>query len=124
MSLETKKYVSLAHITVPAKALVRTDLEMILRNKLRDEFEGFCNREGFVKKIVKIDYVGGGKIIEGADTCPAGITGWHDGFLHLHDPCTDDGVRVRGYGLRSLRLDYSCPGEGVRVHHGGDHQRS
>lgn len=70
LMLETNKYISVAHITVPANALVRADLGVILRNKLRDEFEGMCNQEGFVKKIDKIDHVGYGRIIEGADTCP------------------------------------------------------
>lgn len=70
MSLKTTRHVSLAHITVQANALVKTSLDTIIRNKLRDEFEGICNQEGFVKRIDKIDYIGNGVIVEGADACP------------------------------------------------------
>lgn len=95
MSLETKKFVSLAHITVPANALVRTDLEMILRNKLKDEFEGMCNQEGFVKKIDKIDHIGNGRIVEGADTCPITFpVAYSSDIIQIHQNDLIFGARI------------------------------
>jgi len=70
MSLETTQFDAVTYITLAASALVRNDLEMILRNTLRDMYEGICNQDGFVKKIVNIKYVGKGKIVEGNDLCP------------------------------------------------------
>jgi len=70
MSLETTELISVAQITVPTNKLVHHSLDIILRDQLRDEFEGTCNQHGFVKKISQIKYVGHGKIVSGADSCP------------------------------------------------------
>jgi 23S rRNA U2552 (ribose-2'-O)-methylase RlmE/FtsJ len=70
MSLETTKFDAVTYIKLPASSLVRNDLEITLRNELRDTYEGICNQDGFVKKVNSINYVGKGKIIEGDDKCP------------------------------------------------------